>query len=926
VHVLLDYRRDELPTLLARLQPDAALLLSTVAETFSYTLSELRSLGLPVIATRVGALAERIEDGVDGLLVAPQPDALVARVAALAADRQVLERIRGRLAASDVAGIEAMALAHRAVLALPASAALRHPLAPAAGDALRLAVASAARVELQARLARLQQAHAQLQAESTRRGDWGHGLARELRKLREAFEERTRWALALDRELQDVKPRYEQMLASASWRITAPLRSAKARLRGVRAALAFRSMRVRSLLARTRSSLAQRGLRGTLARIAQEWRGGGARTPLRQFAIPVDDPVPFTLPTSATPRVSIVIPVYNKVEYTLACLRSLAAHAGSTPFEVIVVDDASSDATAQRLAAIGGIRVERNAGNLGFIGSCNAGAALARGQCLLFLNNDTVVTAGWLEALLRCLDEAPQAGLVGARLVYPDGRLQEAGGIVFSDGSGWNYGRFDDPADPRYGFRREVDYCSGAAILLPRALFERLGRFDTRYTPAYYEDTDLAFAVRAAGLKVYVEPAATVVHFEGITSGTDTATGTKRYQVVNRDKFLAKWHEALQRQPAPGTPIALAATHRAQARVLIIDATTPMPDHDSGSLRMVNLMRVLGDLGCQVSFMAENRLYVERYTEALQQLGVEVLHAPFVPDPLRLLRQRGSEFDLVLLSRHYVAAPLVGLVRLYAPQARLVFDTVDLHYLREQRAAELSGDAALARTAAATRAQELKVIGAADVTLVVSPIERELLARDAPGARVEILSNVHEVHGCKRDFAARSDLVFVGGFQHPPNVDAVEWCVREVLPAVRAQLPQVKLHVIGSRVPASIRALADDGVIVHGYVEDIMPFMDGCRVSVAPLRYGAGVKGKVNMAMSCGLPVVATPIAVEGMHVTAGEEVLVAAEAPAFAAAIVELYRDEALWQRLSRQGLANVERHFSFAAARAALQRLLAH
>jgi len=926
VHVLLDYRRDELPTLLARLQPDAALLLSTVAETYSYTLSELRSLGLPVIATRVGALAERIEDGVDGLLVAPQPDALVARVAALAADRQVLERIRGRLAASGAAGIEAMALAHRAVLALPAPAALRHPLAPAAGDALRLAVASAARVELQARLARLQQAHAQLQAESTRRGDWGHGLARELRKLREAFEERTRWALALDRELQDVKPRYEQMLASASWRITAPLRSAKARLRGARAALAFRSGRVRSLLARTRSSLAQRGLRGTLARIAQEWRGGGARTPLRQFAIPVDDPVPFTLPTSATPRVSIVIPVYNKVEYTLACLRSLAAHAGSTPFEVIVVDDASSDATAQRLAAIGGIRVERNAGNLGFIGSCNAGAALARGQCLLFLNNDTVVTAGWLEALLRCLDEAPQAGLVGARLVYPDGRLQEAGGIVFSDGSGWNYGRFDDPTDPRYGFRREVDYCSGAAILLPRALFERLGRFDTRYTPAYYEDTDLAFAVRAADLKVYVEPAATVVHFEGITSGTDTATGTKRYQVVNRDKFLAKWHEALQRQPAPGTPIALAATHRAQARVLIIDATTPMPDHDSGSLRMVNLMRVLGDLGCQVSFMAENRLYVERYTEALQQLGVEVLYAPFVPDPLRLLRQRGGEFDLVLLSRHYVAAPLVGLVRLYAPQARLVFDTVDLHYLREQRAAELAGDAALARSAAATRAQELKVIGASDVTLVVSPIERELLARDAPGARVEILSNVHEVHGCKRDFAARSDLVFVGGFQHPPNVDAVEWCVREVLPAVRAQLPQVKLHVIGSRVPASIRALADDGVVVHGYVEDIMPFMNGCRVSVAPLRYGAGVKGKVNMAMSCGLPVVATPIAVEGMHVTAGEEVLVAAEASAFAAAIVELYRDEALWQRLSRHGLANVERHFSFAAARAALQRLLAH
>jgi GT2 family glycosyltransferase len=181
--------------------------------------------------------------------------------------------------------------------------------------------------------------------------------------------------------------------------------------------------------------------------------------------------------------------------------------------------------------------------------------------------------------------------------VYPEGRLQESGGILFAYGSGWNVGRFGDPADPRYAFRREADYCSGAAILLARALFERLGRFDTRYTPAYYEDTDLAFAVRAAGLKVYVEPAATVIHFEGITSGTDTAGGTKRYQLVNQEKFVAKWREALAHQPAPGTPITRAATHRARHRVLVVDATTPTPDQDSGSLRMVNLMRLLGELG-----------------------------------------------------------------------------------------------------------------------------------------------------------------------------------------------------------------------------------------------------------------------------------------------------------------------------------------
>jgi len=922
VHVLLDYRREELPTLLARLQPDAALLLPTVAETFSYTLSELRSLGVPVIATRVGALAERIEDGRDGFLVEPGADAVVARVAALATGREALARVR--TAADDAGTTAAMATAWHAVLRLTPRPPLRYPLAHADATLLESAQAADALRRTRDRADVLARELATARRESERRGDWGHALDRELAQLRREFEQRTRWALELDRELQDVKPRYEQVLASTSWRITAPLRSLAARLRHLRAALAFRSAQVRSAFARTRGSLAQRGFAGTLARIAQELRGSGPPRPRATCVEPRDDATPFSVPTSDAPRVSIVIPVYDKVAYTLACLRSLGEHAGDVPFEVIVVDDGSGDATPQRLAGIGGIRALRNPRNLGFIGSCNAGAAAARGEYLLFLNNDTVVTAGWLDALVRCIETAPDAGLVGAKLVYPDGRLQEAGGIVFDDGSGWNVGRFEDPDDPRYSFRREVDYCSGAAILLRRDLFERLGRFDARYAPAYYEDTDLAFAVRAAGLKVYVEPASVVVHFEGITSGTDLAGGVKRYQVVNRETFVAKWKDALARQPKPGTPITLAATHRARRRVLVVDATTPMPDHDSGSLRMVNLMRVFADLGWQASFLPENRLFVERYTPALQALGVEALYAPYAQDPVRLLRERGREFDLVVLSRHYVAASFLGLVRLHAPQARIAFDTVDLHYLREQRAAELAGDEALARHAGATRAQELRLVRESDVTLVVSPVERDLLARDAPGARVEVLSNVHEVHGCRRPFAERRDLVFVGGFQHPPNTDAVEWFVREVFPQLRIALPGVRFHVIGSRVPESIRALADEQVVVHGFVEDIMPYMDGCRVSVAPLRYGAGVKGKVNMAMSCGLPVVATPVAVEGMHVAAGSDVLVAEDAAAFAAAVVRLYRDEALWNTLSANGLANVERHFSFAAARAAVQRLL--
>ncbi|HET9033911.1 MAG TPA: glycosyltransferase, partial [Dokdonella sp.] len=460
------------------------------------------------------------------------------------------------------------------------------------------------------------------------------------------------------------------------------------------------------------------------------------------------------------------------------------------------------------------------------------------------------------------------------------------------------------------------------AIMLRRQLFEQLGRFDQRYAPAYYEDTDLAFAVRAAGLKVFYEPRSKVVHFEGITAGTDTASGMKRFQVINREKFLDKWRDALIRQPAPGTPIHIAATHRAHHRILIVDAVTPMPDQDSGSLRMVNLMRILRGIGCHVAFMPSNLARVERYTSDLQELGIEVLHHPF-NNTATLFRERGAEFDAIVLSRHYVAAECIGLARVYASRARLIFDTVDLHYLRELRAAELEGREDLARISAKTRTQEIGIMRECDVTLVVSPVEQEILSRDAPGVAVDVLSNVHEIYGCRKPFAERRDLLFVGGFQHPPNSDAVIWFVSEILPRVLRAIPDLRLHVIGSKVTEAIHALASEQIIVHGFVDDIAPAMDEARISIAPLRYGAGVKGKVNMAMSYGLPVVATPMAVEGMHVTSGEEVLIADTAEAYADAIIALYNDEAMWQRLSANGLENVREHFSFEAAEKAIHRI---
>ncbi len=627
---------------------------------------------------------------------------------------------------------------------------------------------------------------------------------------------------------------------------------------------------------------------------------------------------PFAVPGSELPRASIVIPVHGALAHTVACLRAIAAHPPRDAFEVIVVDDASPDDTLAQLAQVEGIRVHAREQNGGFIPACNDGAALARGEFLVFLNNDTVPQPGWLDALLDTFKDHIEIGLVGAKLVYPDGRLQEAGGVVFADSSGWNYGRFEDPDDCRFNYVRDVDYVSGAAIALPRALFAQLGGFDVRFAPAYYEDTDLAFAVRGAGLRVVYQPAAVVVHDEGTSAGTDISSGMKSAQARNQAVFLDKWRDVLPLQPAPGSLPTPALLHHRQPQVLIIDALTPQPDRDSGSVRLVNLVRLLRQEGAHVVFMPANRSADGAYTEALQQLGVECWHAPCAQRAPAWLLEHGPRFDAAMVCRHYVASEFFPLLRQYAPQARLLFDTVDLHYLRERRAAELGGSALAMRGAQRTRRLELALVDAADTTFVVSESERAVLAQDAPNARVQVLSNLHQPGADGPGWAQRRDLLFVGGFRHPPNVDAVQWFVGEVWPRIHRVRPDLQFHSIGGDVPAVIQSLASvPGVRIHGHVPDLQPWLDGCRISVAPLRYGAGVKGKVNQAMAHGVPVVATTPAVEGMHLRDGRDVLVADDAQAFADAVLQLDADEALWNGIAAHGRDNVARHFSLDAAR---------
>ncbi|WP_161962012.1 glycosyltransferase [Xanthomonas campestris] len=682
--------------------------------------------------------------------------------------------------------------------------------------------------------------------------------------------------------------------------------------------------RVLGLIHRSVASMRTRGWRATWQRIRVHTQAPPVAlgTPLW---LPEAAPfAAFAVPHSATPQVTVVIPVYNQIAHTLACLRALAAHPPALGIEIVVVDDGSSDATATNLPHVQGLHYHQRASNGGFIAACNDGIGLARGDYVVLLNNDTVPQPGWLDQLIGTFTAHPSAGLVGAQLVYPDGRLQESGGVVFGDGSAWSYGRFESAEDPRYAYVRQMDYCSGAAIALPRALLQTLGGLDRRYMPAYYEDTDLAFAVRAAGHSVLVQPASVVVHDPADRPQLTQQDGNTQHD-AHRASFVAKWKRALSAKVALPCALVPALVHRHQRQILILDECVPQPDRDSGSLRQFNLIRLLCAEGAHVVFVPPRREHAGRHTQALQQLGVEVWYAPFLDGIGTWLRTHGARFSAVLLVRHHVAHACLPLLKRYAPQARTLFDTVDLHYLRERRGAELAGDVNLLRSAERTRLRELEIMAATDVTVLVSAAEQAQLHADAPQIRTALLSNLHEVAGSGQPFAQRRDLVFVGGFRHPPNVDAVQWFISAIFPLVRAQLPDVVFHCIGADVPAALQLLADEtaGVQLHGHVPDLVPYMDTLRIAVAPLRFGAGVKGKINLSMAHGQPVVGTTCAVEGMHLHDGEDVCVADEADAFAAAIVRLYQDAALWQRLADNGLRNVAQHFSLDAARATVRTL---
>jgi GT2 family glycosyltransferase/glycosyltransferase involved in cell wall biosynthesis len=738
----------------------------------------------------------------------------------------------------------------------------------------------------------------------------------------------------LSRLLDDAEKAAARLRSSRRWKLANPLIAIKAKLSTDQVSIGYGHLeKIVAAYSEWRAAHPEiakiedeiRTLRIPVATKEAERDGETSAPKLERLGPPVPTlPVEsICFPVHKQVEVSIIIPVFNQFQYTQACLASLQTVEDPVPFEVIVVDDCSTDETARLVSQMDGVVYLRNETNSGFITSCNRGAKKARGKYLVFLNNDTIVTKGWLTTLLNTFVEEPEAGIVGSKLVYPDGRLQEAGCITWCDASGWNYGKFDDPKKPEYNYLREVDYCSAAALMIPKALFQGVGGFDLRYAPAYYEDTDLAFKVRRDGYKVLYQPLSEIIHYEGATGGTDISSGTKKHQDINRLTFVENWAIELAERPANGDVAFLQKPPAGRKNILVIDHHLPMPDRDSGSLRMFQILKLLHELGHRLTFIPDNLADIPPYTGELQKHGIEVYYHPYIKSVREYVAAHGSKFDVVLLSRCDFARKYILDVRLHAPQSRIIFDTVDLHFLREQREAQLTGDLEARRKALEKQRLEHELIEQADETWVVSSVEQQLLQKELPHASIQVVSNIVDIPGSSTPFALRRDWLFIGSFLHPPNIDAVLFFVEKIYPLVRKRLQDAKFYILGDKAPPEVVALANERIVVTGLQKDVRQFFDSVKLSVAPLRFGAGVKGKINQSMAFGVPVVATTLAVEGMQLTDRKDVLVADEPEDFARVLVELYESEELWNRLSENGVKKTAALYSVEAARQRLSDL---
>lgn len=622
-------------------------------------------------------------------------------------------------------------------------------------------------------------------------------------------------------------------------------------------------------------------------------------------------------PLHETPLVSILIPFYNNERYTRNCLASIFDNLPEASFEIILINDNSPD--IMDFSQIKSISIINNDRNLGFLKSVNKGIKQSKGTFIYLLNNDTEVRKGFLDELLYVFNRFTNVGAVGSKILNEDGSLQEAG-AYFLNGS-----RIEQsipkrkPYYPEVNFIYRADYCSGCSLLFKkRSDDDSLCLFDEQFSPAYFEDTDLCFQLRYQKNKeIYYTPFSEIIHFNGKSYIENNDTKSKKNILFekNFEIFKSKWSKEL-------ADIKSETVNQRKSElcnnkcVVFYNVDVPTHDKDSGSNRAKEIMIGYQRMGYFVIQISSRNKITNHYNKFFQQRGICVYYEHLATrsnDRWAFLERMQLKSALIWLSgpqifiRNYKT-----LGKLKGLNKTIIFDMVDIHHLRLRRALDMDpNNDQFKKQYKIFFEWEKLALQSADVVVAISKTEAEYITDFAPVKKIVIISNVHNARENVDTvpFENRKDILFIGS-THTPNIDAIYYLYNDIMPLVWSKTPNLVVNIVGN-VNEKINDIDDTRFVFKGYVPDVTPLFNNSRLMVAPLRYGAGVKGKIGQAFEFKLPVITSDMGAEGMGLENNRNVLIANNAEEFAAMILSLYSDHYLWEKL-RDGMGAILEQYS--------------
>ena len=614
--------------------------------------------------------------------------------------------------------------------------------------------------------------------------------------------------------------------------------------------------------------------------------------------------------------VTICVPTYKNYKDTYRCLASLMLHSSeniSTRF--VLVDDAPESPIKHLIIRyFPQVEYLANEENLGFLLSCNEFAKSCDTKYLAIINSDTIVHPNWLDSLVELASNEKDIGYIGSMLINTDGSIQEAGGTIYKNGWGFSNHAGKNLEVPEANFVREVDCVTGASIFLLTEAFRSVAYFDETFAPAFYEEYDLAFKMRSAGYRVLFQPRSRIMH---VGSGSYGPEKRDQLSVRNHGKFVRKWSSELEFQPSDDLD-SFVASHRQrnQTIVVIIDDAVPRPDTNAGSQTIFSIVKYLSSNNIRVIFWAAEINVEGKYQTALREMGVET-HSP-KDDFFSWFHEHERHISTVLLSRPLVAKKYMPFLRDNFA-GKLAYYTHDLHYLRMKRAEEIKLESGKQRDSVQMQRIENDIFTNVDLILSPSDIESRIISKVVPdGKVVTVTAYMYHEHQVSRkgSYSNQKYLLFVGGFAHEPNVDAVRFLIQEIMPNIWKQRSDLKLFVVGSDFPMGLRDNLDERISVMGHVDVLTDIYSGAFASISPLRFGAGVKGKVVESLRFGIPVITSEVGIEGTNLKNGHEVLLAETSIDYSKTVLTLLESLDLWDKLSTNGNEYVKRNYNWEIA----------